>query len=103
MIVHINLPPETAQRLSERAAREGQTLEAFLRNLAEQEAEARANGGSPRPEAEEDEGRPWRGVFVLEYPREELFRTERDLNVNRLPELPPAFVLDPRRLVDADE
>jgi hypothetical protein len=34
MIVHVNLPPETARRLTERPAREGRTLEAFLSNLA---------------------------------------------------------------------
>ena len=36
------------RRLSERAAREGQTLEAFLRNLAEQEAAAQTNGNAAR-------------------------------------------------------
>jgi hypothetical protein len=103
MMVHLTLPPETARRLSERAAREGQTLEAFLRNLAEQEAAAPINGGPSVPEAEEDESRPWRGVFAPDYPREDLFRTAREVLVDRLPELPPAFVLDPRRLADADD
>jgi hypothetical protein len=42
-------------------------------------------------------------VFVLDYPREELFRTEREVNVGQLPEPASAFVLDPRRLADADE
>jgi hypothetical protein len=102
MIVHVNLPPELARRLSERAAREGQTLEAFLRTLAEQEAEAQSNGGPPIPEAEED-SRPWRGVFAPDYPREELFRTEREVNISQLPELPSAFISGMRRLADADE
>jgi hypothetical protein len=101
MIVHVNLPQETARRLTERAAREGQTLEVFLRRLAEYEAGT--DGGSPTPEDEEDEGRPWRGVLALDYPREELFRTEREVDVNQLPDLPPTFVLDPRRLIDDDE
>ncbi len=101
MIVHVHLQPETARRLSERAAQEGQTLAAFLGNLAEQQAQA--NGGTPTPEVEETEGRPWRGVFVLNYPQQELFRTEREWTMSQLPSLPPEIVLDPRRLVDEDE
>ena len=99
MIVSFDLPPETAQRLSERAAQEGQTLETFLRNLAKQQAQV--HGGTP--DGEDDEIRPWRGVFVLDYPIQELCHTELALSTNLLPSLPPEVILNPRRLVDDDE
>jgi hypothetical protein len=44
MIVMLNLPPETEQLL--KAARAGQTLEVYLKELAEREAHA-VNGTSP--------------------------------------------------------
>lgn len=101
MIVNLNLSAETAKRLSDKALREGQTLEGLLQDLAEHEASS--NGGSATPEPQADEERPWRGVFVLDYPRQEIFRTEQEVNVNALPPLPPEIVIDPRRLADDSE
>jgi hypothetical protein len=73
MIVTLDLSPETAHRLREKAAQAGQTLEPFLQRLAE----AQANGASPRTpapfEPEEEDERHWRGVGVLPRPRRELF------------------------------
>jgi hypothetical protein len=100
MIVNLNLSAETAKRLSDKAAREGQTLEGLLQDLAEHEA---SGNGSSTPEPQGNEERPWRGVFVLDYPRREIFRAEQEVNVNTLPPLPPEIVIDPRRLADDSE
>jgi hypothetical protein len=45
--VTLQFPPETARRLQERAAQSGQTLEAYLQQIAEREAQ-RSNGASPK-------------------------------------------------------
>ncbi len=87
MIVRVHLQPETARRLSEQAVQAGQTLEAFLGNLAEQQAQT--NRGTSTAEGEANQGRPWRGVFVLDYPVQELCRTEREWSLSHLPSLPP--------------
>ncbi len=88
MIVNLKLSVETDKRLGDKAAREGQSLEGLLENLAEHEAKLSGNGKSASDEPQEDEGRPWRGVFVLEYPRQEIFSVEHEVNVNALPPLP---------------
>jgi hypothetical protein len=67
------------------------------------EHEASSNGSCATPEPEGGEEQPWRGVFVLDYPRREIFRAEQEVNVNALPPLPPEIVIDPRRLVDDSE
>jgi hypothetical protein len=103
MIVNVHLSAETAKRLSNKAAREGQTLEGLLRDLAEQEADTSTNGSSAAAEPEWDEERPWRGVFVLDYPRPEVFTAEQEVNVGALLPLPPEIVIDPRRLADDSE
>jgi hypothetical protein len=103
MIVNVSLSAEAVKRLSDKAAREGQTLEGLLQDLAEHEAEASTNGSSAASEPERDEKRPWRGVFVLDYPRREIFTAEQEVNVNALPSLPPEIVIDPRRLADDSE
>jgi hypothetical protein len=103
MIVNVNLSAETAQRLSDKAAREGQTLEGLLHDLAEHETQVPGNGSSAEREPQADEERPWRGVFVLDYPRQEVFKAQRDINVSSLPSLPPEVVIDPRRLTDDSE
>ena len=88
MIVNLKLSVETAKRLGDKAAREGQSLEGLLENLAEHEAEVSGNGKSTDAESKEDEERPWRGVFVLDYPRQEIFTVEHEVNVSALPPLP---------------
>ena len=49
MTVTIRLPPETEQKLREKAARAGQTLEAYLERLA---AEVAAGSGAGLPPEE---------------------------------------------------
>jgi plasmid stability protein len=49
MTFSITLPPETEQKLRERAARAGQTVEDFLRQLVEREV--LETNGSQAPEA----------------------------------------------------
>jgi hypothetical protein len=85
MIVNLELSAETAKRLSDKAARDGQTLEGLLGSLAEHEAESSSNGQSAGAESPETEERPWRGVFVLDYARHELCTMAHEVNVNTLP------------------
>jgi len=103
MNVNLKLSVETAKRLSDKAIREGQTLEGFLENLAEHEALVPSNGKSADADRPEDEERPWRGVFVLDYPRQEIFAAEHEVNVNTLPSLPAEVRIDARRMADESE
>jgi hypothetical protein len=103
MIVNLNISAETAKRLGNKAAQEGQSLEGFLENLAEHEAGASNNGKSTEPDTQDDEERPWRGVFVLDYPRQEIFAAQHDVNVNALPPLPVDVRIDARRMADESE
>ena len=83
--------------------RKGQTLEALLENLAEDEAEVSGNGKSTDAESKVNEERPWRGVFALDYPRQEIFTVEHEVNVNALPPLPAEVRIDARRMADESE
>jgi hypothetical protein len=103
MIVNLELSAETAKRLSDKAAREGQTLEGLLGNLAEHEAELSGNGQSAGAESPDAEARPWRGVFVLDYARRELCTMAHEVNVNALPSLPAEVQIDARRMADESE
>jgi hypothetical protein len=103
IIVSVNLSTETARRLSERAAREGQTLEGLLHELAVQEALGSGNGNRATDELQADDERPWRGILVLDYAPKQIFKTEREVNVCALPSLPPEVIIDPRRLTDDSE
>jgi hypothetical protein len=103
MIVNLKLSAETTKRLSDKAFREGQTLEGLLENLAEQEAGAPSNGKSADVDPPEDDERPWRGVFLLDYPRQEIFAAEHEVNVNALPPLPAEVRIDARRMADESE
>jgi hypothetical protein len=103
MIVNLQLSIETATRLGEKAARKGQTLETLLVNLADHEAEESSNVQSSDAEPHEVGERPWRGVFVLDYPRQEIFAVEREVNINALPPLPTEVQIDLRRLADESE
>lgn len=103
MDVNLKLSPEAAKRLSEKAAQEGQTLERLLENLAEHEAGVSSNGKSAEAESPENEERPWRGVFVLDYPRQNIFTVEHEVNVSALPPLPAEIRIDARRLADESQ
>jgi phosphohistidine phosphatase SixA len=61
MTVLINLPAQTEKLLKEKAARAGQTLEAYLRELAEREATA-THGTEPNstPVSAEQWSAQWR-------------------------------------------
>ncbi|HWY85179.1 MAG TPA: hypothetical protein VNX28_00565 [Gemmataceae bacterium] len=103
MIVNLKLSVETVKRLGDKAVREGQTLEGLLQNLAEHEAGASSNAKPSDAGPEDDEERPWRGLFVLDYPREEIFAVEHEVNVNALPPLPAEIRIDARRMADESE
>jgi hypothetical protein len=60
MTVTLNLSPEIVGRLRERAARSGQTLEAYLESLAEQSAASDTRAAAERtPEEWVAEWRSW--------------------------------------------
>jgi hypothetical protein len=84
MIVTLNLSPEATQQLLAKAAREGQTLEVFLGQLAEHEAAATAEDAGQVRDLEDDDS-PWRGVCVLRRPRRSLFPDSVTLSVDELP------------------
>ena len=50
MTVTLNLAPETERRLKERAARSGQTLEAYLQHVLEREVQASTSEVGAGPE-----------------------------------------------------
>jgi hypothetical protein len=100
MIVNLKLSVEIVNRLSAKAAQAGQTLEGLLEHLAEQEAGLASKGQADAAQSPGDEGRPWRGTFVLDYPRQDVFAITQEVNVNVLPPLPRDVRIDPRRLAD---
>jgi plasmid stability protein len=52
MTVTITLPPETEEKLRRRAAEHGQTLEAYLQQLAERHAWSGHDSPTPEPNSE---------------------------------------------------
>lgn len=103
--VTIQLQAETERRLKEKAEQDGQSLEAFLQQLAEHAA---GNGnGSPTsvPEADNDElaERPWRGVFVPPRKRDVLFSQELPVPAEQLPKRQPSPNLNWHRAEPDDE
>jgi Arc/MetJ-type ribon-helix-helix transcriptional regulator len=56
------------------------------------------------PEKEnEEEARPWRGVYALEFPEEVLFTKSIDIRTEQLDEWRPQGVTSERRVRDDDE
>ncbi len=85
MNVTLDLSPESARRLREKAAREGQTLEAFLGKLAEDLAGAEVKTAALICDDEDEDERPWRGVCVLPRTRRPLFPEAVALSEGRFP------------------
>jgi hypothetical protein len=73
MIVTLELSPESTERLRDKAAQEGQTLEAFLGKLAADVAGSKVQAAAHVSESEDRDERPWRGVCVLPRARRPLF------------------------------
>jgi hypothetical protein len=101
IIVH--LPQETARILSDRAALGGQTLDAYLADLAEQAARAPAAPPAASLPEDDDSPRPWRGVFAPEVPREKLFTCGTFWRPEDLPKQEAAFDMSWHRTVEDDE
>ena|SRR5947209_8604399 len=92
--VTIDLHPETEQRLKERAKQGGQTLEAFLQQLMEQEARNGNLLGTTDEEPDEQlAARPWRGLFAPPRQRAVLFSKELAIRPEQLPKRRPAINL----------
>ena len=59
---------------------------------------------TPEPETENDEeARPWRGVYALEFPEEVLFTKSIDIRTEQLDECRPQGVTSERQVRDEDE
>src|SRR5262245_22454846 len=55
------------------------------------------------PETGDDEARPWRGVYALEFPEEALFTKPIDIRPEQLDEWRPQGVTSERQVRDDDE
>jgi hypothetical protein len=97
MTITLQLNPEMEAKLRRLATQAGQTMEGFIGQLLDKESLV-ANGSTlppataPQPDAasdnvqdEEEEERPWRGVFVPPRERQVLFTRELNLEAAALP------------------
>lgn len=102
--ITIHLRAEIEHTLKEKAKESGQSLQAFLEQLAEHEA-CNGNGASAaRPEADDEFAeRPWRGIFVPPRPRKLLFSHELAVGADQLPQRPSPLNMSWHRMVTDDE
>lgn len=91
MTVELQLGPEVESRLRRKAAAGGQSLEAYLCAVVERESKTLGGDGPPATSsAENDEERPWRGVFILPRLRRALFSPTLVFPALELPRREPA-------------
>ena len=92
---------ENGQFPNEQAVVE-QALRLFL--IEEPEEEQAPMSPATEPETENDEeSRPWRGVYALEFPEEVLFTKPIDIRPQQLDEWRPQGVTSERQIRDDDE
>ena len=100
------------QRLLRKKVENGQfpneeaVVEQALRRFLTEEPDQGPPPTSPatEPEKEDDEeARPWRGVYALEFPEEVLFTKSIDIRPERLDDWRPQGVTSERRVRDDDE
>ena len=119
MSISLSLTPAAEKALAARAAQEGKTLQGYIQEIVEKEALA-GNGSevaraAPAPEQlagqteaqeeivdEDDDARPWRGVFARGRERKTLFTTEMQFRIADLPKREPHVAISPR-WIDDDE
>jgi Arc/MetJ-type ribon-helix-helix transcriptional regulator len=99
------------QRLLRKKVENGQfpneeaVVEQALRRFLTEEPNQGPPPTSPATESEKenDEARPWRGVYALEFPEEVLFTKQIDIRSEELDEWRPQGVTSERRVRDDDE
>jgi hypothetical protein len=104
MTVELQLGPEVESRLRRKAAAGGQSLEAYLCAVVERESTPLGGDSPPATSsAENDEERPWRGVFVLPRLRRALFSPTLAFSTLDLPRRRPSPNMNWHRVSADDE
>ena len=120
MNISLTLTQAAEKRLAARAAQEGKTLQELVQDVVEREA-LTDNGselaGTTSPTSDQgagpsqveqetleddDDARPWRGVFAPGHDRKTLFTTEMQFRIDDLPRREPHVTISPR-WIDDDE
>jgi hypothetical protein len=119
MSISLSLTPAAEKVLAARAAQEGKTLQGYIQEMVEKEASTETDSEIARtactPEQiagqaqaekeivdEDDDARPWRGVFTPVRERKTLFTTELQFRLADLPKREPHVTISPR-WIDDDE
>lgn len=119
MSVSLSLSPAAEKVLSARAAQQGKSLQALIQDIVEKEAltgnSSEDASATPTPERvsgqrqaqqeivdEDEDARPWRGVFAPGHERKTLFTTEMQFRITDLPKREPHVSISPR-WIDDDE
>jgi Arc/MetJ-type ribon-helix-helix transcriptional regulator len=92
---------ENGQFPNEQAVVE-QALRLFLIEQADQGQAPTSPATEPEKE-DDEEARPWRGVYALEFPEEVLFTKPIDIRTQQLDEWRPQGVTGERQVRDDDE
>lgn len=92
---------ENGQFPNEQAVVE-QALRLFLSEAPDQGQAPMSSATEPNSETDED-ARPWRGVYALEFPEEVLFTKPIDIRPEQLDDWRPQGVTSERRVSDHDE
>jgi predicted transcriptional regulator len=105
--ITIHLRADIERRLEELAERGEQTLEAYLERLAEDHAHLGiANGATaaePHSDADEEEPRPWRGIFAPPRSRDVLFSSSISNEPEQLPKRSRSLNMNWDRTLPDDE
>ena len=104
MTVELHLGPEVESRLRRKATAGGLSLEAYLCAVVERESHTLAGDGpSASASAEDDQDRPWRGVFILPRSRRALFAPTAESPALALPRREPVPNMNWHRVSAEDE
>ena len=103
MDVTIHLPSAVESQIRRKAAEGGLSLEAYLRLLAERDAQHPSDDPASMHAPDDDELRPWRGVLVLSRPRRALFSEPLDFSPRELPKRRPTANMNWHRMRSDDE
>lgn len=102
MTVELSLGPEVERRLRCKAAAGGLTLEAYLRAVVERASQTPENADAATT-ADDEEDRPWRGVFILPWSRRAMFSPMLEGHALALPRREPVPNMNWHRVSADDE